>query len=665
MNSVKSAFTSNSIARFGKSSRLAAVALVAGVFHSGCLDSSPGGSQGESQSQPQGLRALAANPLCKIETHLLILDEDAIKNASHCGCALGHNGEKDGDKDWSKDEDDDKDDGKDDKDKHCDKDGKSDHDDKDDDDDQAGKVTICHIPPGNHDNGHTITVGASAVKAHLAHGDKVGACVESVPPCNSAGGGSGGGSGGAGYGRDNNRGKSGDREWEKGACEKSAIGKRTTVKFFADNVGREILIPAGTVGDEGWFAPTTIRIAWKNAGPEIGDGLRNYLAAGPGLGSPDAKGNKESLLDNVPDLTPLRALGLARLEGSSVCGVVLDGEVKMAYNPRTGNIQGPNLGKVAFQVLGTENGSLSSASQLPNVRVRILDAEAVCSDPLTPYLNAPAPISMCEPRDVERPSCSVLKTLVSEPWNVFDTTVWRGDGFQVVEGGLFHAQDGAFSAAADYISPCPIPVESTSAVRFTNRLQLNSQDPAAFAESGALFFVNSDIDGSFNNYVFINVGYTMAPSKVYVELFGSNNGLDFDQFEETSLAFSPSQIFNVDLLILPDAYQIAVGEEVIDTVRLTTPVSGVGFFEVGVQQSEGGLRGLIDMTTISKICQKEVDLRCRKHSLHRDKAKERLGKKCLNRNSYIRQAKERIKHCDHPSMGMRVLARMKEKPEKD
>ena len=37
--------------------------------------------------------------------------------------------------------------------------------------DPDGKVTICHIPPGNPENAHEITVGASAVPAHLAHGD--------------------------------------------------------------------------------------------------------------------------------------------------------------------------------------------------------------------------------------------------------------------------------------------------------------------------------------------------------------------------------------------------------------------------------------------------------------------------------------------------------------
>ncbi len=39
-----------------------------------------------------------------------------------------------------------------------------------------GKVTLCHIPPGNPGNAHTITVDKSAVAAHLAHGDNLGKC---------------------------------------------------------------------------------------------------------------------------------------------------------------------------------------------------------------------------------------------------------------------------------------------------------------------------------------------------------------------------------------------------------------------------------------------------------------------------------------------------------
>ncbi|MBF5046210.1 hypothetical protein FGE12_27585 [Aggregicoccus sp. 17bor-14] len=60
----------------------------------------------------------------------------------------------------------------------------------------SGKVVVCHIPPGNPANAHTIVVGAPAVAAHLRHGDSLGEC--STP---GGGGGNtpdGGGNGGGG-----------------------------------------------------------------------------------------------------------------------------------------------------------------------------------------------------------------------------------------------------------------------------------------------------------------------------------------------------------------------------------------------------------------------------------------------------------------------------------
>ena len=39
-----------------------------------------------------------------------------------------------------------------------------------------GKVTICHIPPGNPDNARTIRIGCAALDHHLAHGDICGPC---------------------------------------------------------------------------------------------------------------------------------------------------------------------------------------------------------------------------------------------------------------------------------------------------------------------------------------------------------------------------------------------------------------------------------------------------------------------------------------------------------
>jgi prepilin-type N-terminal cleavage/methylation domain-containing protein len=42
------------------------------------------------------------------------------------------------------------------------------------------KVEICHVPPGNPDNAHTLSVSTSALDAHLDHGDLLGSC-EAAP----------------------------------------------------------------------------------------------------------------------------------------------------------------------------------------------------------------------------------------------------------------------------------------------------------------------------------------------------------------------------------------------------------------------------------------------------------------------------------------------------
>jgi len=54
------------------------------------------------------------------------------------------------------------------------------------------KTTVCHIPPGNPANAHTICVGNDAVPAHLDHGDFLGTC---TCPGGGSGSGSGDGSG--------------------------------------------------------------------------------------------------------------------------------------------------------------------------------------------------------------------------------------------------------------------------------------------------------------------------------------------------------------------------------------------------------------------------------------------------------------------------------------
>ncbi|HXU72276.1 MAG TPA: hypothetical protein VN947_23290 [Polyangia bacterium] len=62
----------------------------------------------------------------------------------------------------------------------------------------AKKTTICHLPPGNPANAHTLCVGNAAVPAHLAHGDNLGSCCGSGAPGDGGTGGGGGAGGGGG-----------------------------------------------------------------------------------------------------------------------------------------------------------------------------------------------------------------------------------------------------------------------------------------------------------------------------------------------------------------------------------------------------------------------------------------------------------------------------------
>ena len=44
------------------------------------------------------------------------------------------------------------------------------------------KVAVCHIPPDDPDNLHTIYVSQNAVPAHEAHGDYIGITCEEAGP---------------------------------------------------------------------------------------------------------------------------------------------------------------------------------------------------------------------------------------------------------------------------------------------------------------------------------------------------------------------------------------------------------------------------------------------------------------------------------------------------
>ncbi|MFM9950205.1 MAG: hypothetical protein ACKV1O_19885 [Saprospiraceae bacterium] len=191
------------------------------------------------------------------------------------------------------------------------------------------------------------------------------------------------------------------------------VGLRLTLDYFRNNVGKTIDLFTGEVGDEGWHALKTIPASWISAGP-FTNGAGNYLAAGPGLGSGTPDDNKEILLDEIPNVTPLRATGLKMLIGTTVLAVVYDSEVSINYSPLRGNLKGANLGLVAFDVLEVKERTDGSSGSLPRVTIRIRNINDALLAPLSLFSNAPVPQSSSEPFDVAPPaSAGAIELLIA------------------------------------------------------------------------------------------------------------------------------------------------------------------------------------------------------------------------------------------------------------
>lgn len=180
------------------------------------------------------------------------------------------------------------------------------------------------------------------------------------------------------------------------------VGLRQQLDYFRRNLGKTIELFTGEVGDEGWHALKTIPQGWINAGP-TNIGARNYLQAGPGLGSGrnNTDDNKEILLEKIPNVTPLRATGLAMLTGKTVIAVVYDAEISINYGPLNGNLMGANLGIVAFEVVKVTERKDGSSGSLPKVSVVIKNATEVATGSLHLFINAPVPQSSSVPYDTK------------------------------------------------------------------------------------------------------------------------------------------------------------------------------------------------------------------------------------------------------------------------
>ncbi len=185
----------------------------------------------------------------------------------------------------------------------------------------------------------------------------------------------------------------------------ATVGQRRVLDYFQKNIGNSIDLFTGQVGDEGWYAKRAIPSTWISAGPTQ-NGARNFLQAGPGLGSGSPDDNKEVLLDKISDLTPLRATALTMLKGKTVLAVVYDGDISINYSPLSGNLMGANLGIVAFDVLEVKERKDGSTSSLPRVTVRIRNANEIALRNLALFSNAPVPSSSSEPFDIAPPAAA-------------------------------------------------------------------------------------------------------------------------------------------------------------------------------------------------------------------------------------------------------------------
>ena len=184
--------------------------------------------------------------------------------------------------------------------------------------------------------------------------------------------------------------------------------QRSVLRYFQSHIGRTITIKSGETGDEGWFAPNCIPAKWISSysnmdnncftGSEQQLAIRNYV----GLNGTSAIPSQERL-DKIPDVRPLRALGLNRLIGKVVYAVVYDSDLSINYDLGTplgvnGNLQGETLGVVVFRVNEVRTLNNFSSSTLPEVQITILDPASYSNSNFM-LLSAPVPASSSVPND--------------------------------------------------------------------------------------------------------------------------------------------------------------------------------------------------------------------------------------------------------------------------
>jgi hypothetical protein len=163
----------------------------------------------------------------------------------------------------------------------------------------------------------------------------------------------------------------------------AGVGVREELSYFQSHLSAQVVLSGGRDGSDAWFAIRNAPAIWSTT-PGAGDGLQNFALAGPGLGSPDDEGDRESLLDVVSSVTPIHTAAFQMLVGRMACAVVYADNVTVSAG--TASLKGSTLGRIAFKivsVLPTDDPAR------PNVQVEIAEGHEVCAGDLAAFSEAP------------------------------------------------------------------------------------------------------------------------------------------------------------------------------------------------------------------------------------------------------------------------------------
>jgi len=217
--------------------------------------------------------------------------------------------------------------------------------------------------------------------------------------------------------------------WTAADLGSGSDGKRSELPYARANRGHTITLVTGAVNVRGsssgrgssrssaeaWFAPQCIPAAWLGRPPSIAgdclegverdEALRNFILMGttPWSGASPSIPVDSADLEQVEGILPLRARGLAGLQGKPVCAVVYDGDLEAGYSAEKAGaataLDNETLGLVAFEVTAVRTRTCAGSNTwcLPEVSVKLVDPAGPCAS--VGLLNAPVPRSGAIPTD--------------------------------------------------------------------------------------------------------------------------------------------------------------------------------------------------------------------------------------------------------------------------